>query len=99
MSRGRGPGSKAHYVDNYQHSDEPGIAEHSDVRNQIGSSTASPPYEVVMEINGKNVKMEIDTGAAVSIISSKTQQALFPDATMSTASLTLRSVTSELVPL
>ena len=99
MSRGRGPGSKAHYVDNYQHSDEPGIAEHSDVLNQIGSSTASPPYEVVMEINGKNVKMEIDTGAAVSIISSKTQQALFPDATMSTASLTLRSVMSEPVPL
>ena len=99
MSRGRGPGSKAHYVDNYQHSDEPGIAEHSDVLNQIGSSTASPPYEVVMEINGKNVKMEIDTGAAVSIISSKTQQALFPDVTMSTASLILRSVTSEPVPL
>ena len=52
-----------------------------------------------MEINEKNVKMEIDTGAAVSIISSKTQQALFPDALVSEASLKLRSVTSEPVPL
>ena len=42
MSRGRGPESNAHYVENYQPSDEPGMAEHSDALNQIGSSTASP---------------------------------------------------------
>ena len=43
--------------------------------------------------------MEIDTGAAVSIISSKTQQALFPTATLSNALVKLRSVTSEPVPV
>ena len=58
---------------------------------QIGSSSC-PPYEVVLEINGKNVKMEIDTGAAVSIISRKTQKDLFPVADIKRASLKLHSV-------
>ena len=66
--------------------------------DQIGSSS-SPPYEVVLEINGKNVKMEIDTKAAVSFISSKTQRALFLAANTGKASLKLLSVTSEPVPL
>ena len=67
-------------------------ADDSEFLYLIGSSSSSP-YEVVLEINGKQVKMEIDTGAAVSIISSKTQQALFSTATLSNASLKLRSVT------
>lgn len=32
----------------------------------------SQPYQVVIEINGAAVKMEVDTGAAVTIMSQKT---------------------------
>ena len=70
----------------------------SEFLDQIGLSS-SPPYEVVLEMNGKNVKMEIDTKAAVSIISSKTQKALFLVANIAKASLKLHSLTSEPVPL
>lgn len=55
------------------------------IQMTLFTSTASTPYEVVMEINGQNVQMKIDTGAAVSIFSSKLQQALLPIATISEA--------------
>ena len=45
------------------------------------------------------MKMKIDTGAAVSIISRKTKQALFPAAIISKALLKLSSVTLEPVPM
>ena len=48
-----------------------------------------------MEVNGQELEMEIDTGAAVSVISKETQLALFPEAYLSESTLTLRTYTAE----
>ena len=41
---------------------------------------SSHPIQVTLLINGKQLNMEVDTGAAVSIISERTTKAMFPDA-------------------
>ena len=61
---------------------------------QVGSQT-SPSYEVVVNLNRKPVTMEIDTGAAVSIMSNKTKKALFPSEVLDKPTLNLRTFTSE----
>ena len=61
---------------------------------QVGSQT-SPPYEVVVTLNGKPVTMEIDTGAAVSIMSNKTKKALFPSEVLNKPTLNLHTFMSE----
>ena len=40
------------------------------------------PYMAVLEINGKPLKMEVDTGAAVTLIFQATQKDLFPQAVL-----------------
>ena len=40
------------------------------------------PFKVVLQLDGKPVTMEIDTGATVSVISEKTQKSLFPSAAL-----------------
>ena len=59
------------------------------------SDKPSHPCQVEIEINGAAVKMEVDTGAAVTILSQKTQEALFPSATLSKPTVSLRTYTSE----
>ena len=41
-------------------------------------STTKPPYTVMVKVNQVNLRMEIDTGATVSIISKKTYDSLWP---------------------
>ena len=45
----------------------------------VGCSRVSP-YKATLELEGQPVTMEVDTGAAVSIISQKTHASLFPRA-------------------
>ncbi|KAK3725271.1 hypothetical protein QZH41_010111, partial [Actinostola sp. cb2023] len=40
-------------------------------------SSRSPPYQVNIELNGKDLQMELDTGASLSIISAKTYETLW----------------------
>ena len=42
-------------------------------------STTRKPIVIEMEVNGRQLPMELDTGAAVSLISTTTQSTLFPD--------------------
>lgn len=65
---------------------------------RAGSHT-SPPYEVVVALNGKPVTMEIDTGVAISIISNKTKKALFPSEVLHKPTLNPRTFTSEPIPV
>ena len=58
---------------------------------------AVKPYVAVVEVNGKPLKMEIDTGAAVTLISQKTQRKLFPNAILQKPTLTLRTYTAEAI--
>ena len=62
--------------------------------NSLGTGRVNP-YRAVLELNGKPVPMEIDTGAAVSLISQTTQCALFPDATLVKPGVQLRTYTRE----
>ena len=48
-----------------------------------------------MHINGHPMEMEIDTGAAVSLMSKREQQALFPNWTLRKSERTLRTYTGE----
>ena len=57
------------------------------------------PYLVVVELNGEAVSMEIDTGAAVSLISHSTQTALFPKAVLTRPKVNLRTYTAEPISL
>ena len=57
------------------------------------------PYTVVMELNGQPVSLEIDTGAAVSIISEKAQKKLFPTAALDRADVRLSTYTTKPIPV
>ena len=46
-------------------------------------------------INGMPVEMEVDTGAAVSLMSESQQKALFPSVPLRNSSLTLKNYTGE----
>ena len=60
---------------------------------------ATQPYKAVSEVNGKPLEMEVDMGAAVSIISTQTKKRLFPTLKVWKPSISLRTYTSELIPL
>jgi len=59
------------------------------------SSKTTPPYMVVMEINGQSVTMEIDTGAAVTVMSQECWEARFAGLTLEQPTLCLRTYTAE----
>ena len=53
------------------------------------------PFTTDIEVNGKPITMEIDTGASVSIISKQSQQQLFPAVTVEPSPLALQTYTGE----
>ena len=52
-------------------------------------SRATPPYQVVIEVNGRPITMEIDTGAAVSTMSKETWEKRLSEVSLSKATLRL----------
>ena len=58
---------------------------------------SSHPYKTDIEINGKRVITEIDTGASVSIISVRQQTRIFPDAVIKKSPLQLQTYTGEAI--
>lgn len=48
---------------------------------------------VDVKVNGQKIRFEIDTGAAMSILSQEDQKKLFPDATLRETSTRLRTYT------
>ena len=66
----------------------------------VGSrQSQSHPIVVPVSINGKQLSMEVDTGAAVSILLEKTFQSNFPDAVLKPAAVTLRTYTGQPMPV
>ena len=57
------------------------------------------PITVHLHINGIHLKMEVNTGAAVSIISEQTQKKFFPNALHQRTSIKLRTYTDEAMPV
>ena len=58
-------------------------------------SASSNPISAELEIDGKSVSMEVDTGAAVSIMSGAMFAAYFPDKHLSPSTVTLKTYTGE----
>ena len=68
-----------------------------DVLDQISTLGAerANPYKATLQINGKPVAMQIDTGASVSLISQETQKCLSPTAALAKPEIQLRTYTSD----
>ena len=58
-------------------------------------SRGNHPIVVTMDVNGKRVDMELDTGAARTVMSSEQQQRLLPAAELQESSIVLRTYSSE----
>ena len=56
---------------------------------------ASPPITIDLQIDGKDVCMELDTGAAVSIIGEKKPQEMFPNTKLRRSEMVLKTYTSD----
>lgn len=64
----------------------------------IGKS-ASRPFRTNVLVNGKAISMEIDTGAALSIMSERQQKLLLPDAPIEKSYVRLKTYTGENMPV
>ena len=53
------------------------------------------PLEVDLMLDGKPLRMEVDTGAAVSLVSEKTYQSLFPERCLQPSKVCLRTYSGE----
>ena len=63
------------------------------------SGKSTHPIKVKLEIQGKPVDMEVDAGAAVSIISEETYKKLFPNLNLQKVSIGLKTYTGESIPV
>ena len=75
--------------------DESGSDEDLPIKLVGGRQLKSRPIAVLVSINGKELNMEVDTGAAVSILSEKTFRKIFPNAVLKPAAVTLRTYTGQ----
>ena len=75
-------------------------SEHSDSDLPIHklSIRGTHPIKVKLQIQGKPLSMEVDTGAAVSVVSEDTYKELFFDLPLKRASVCLKTFTGEQIP-
>ena len=59
---------------------------------------SSQPFEVDLLLEGKPLRMEVDTGACVSLVSKQTFQSLFPAQTLRPLKAQLRTYSGEVIP-
>ena len=64
-----------------------------------GKSQHQNPIVVTMEVNGQQIPMEVDTGAAVSLISTTTRAKYFPMSTLEKTSSILTTYTGNQIPV
>ena len=64
----------------------------------LGASRTTP-IQVDVSVNGVPVTMEVDTGAAVSVMLCRQQEELFPAAELQPSRISLRTYTAESVPV
>ena len=60
---------------------------------------SSAPIEVDVTANGRKLTMEVDTGAALSIISQATKELVFPDLPLHSSKVMLKTYTGEHMPV
>ena len=65
----------------------------------VGKSSTTKPIRVEVQISGKPLSMEVDTGAAVSLISYKRLKQVLPRIKIRKTTVVLRTYTSEVIPV
>ena len=63
--------------------------------HQMGKPSATHPITLEMSVDDKTLHMELDTGAAVSIISKKMHRKLFGDIPLQRSPIALKTYTGE----
>ena len=61
----------------------------------VGEASGSRTIQVEVKVNGKPLVMEVDTGAAVSLLSEEAMKTHFPDAQLQPSTALLRTYTGE----
>ena len=65
----------------------------------IKSSKKSKSYSTKLEVDGKSLQMEIDTGASLTLVSEQTFRSLWPNSTLNGSRITLSSYGGESIPV
>ncbi len=65
----------------------------------INSSKKTKPFTAKLEVDGKLVPMEIDTGASLTLMSEQIFRNQWPTATLATSTVTLHSYSGESIPV
>ena len=76
-----------------------GVAEEDELPLFVLGAGRTTPIQVDVFVNGVPVTMEVDTCAAVSVMSRRQQEELFPDAELQPSRISLRTYTAESVPV
>lgn len=76
-------------------SEDPNPLEDIALCNVHQAGSAAPPIHVTMQVNGKSLQLEVDTGAAVSVVAERTYKTIFPDEKLWKSGITLRTYTGE----
>lgn len=65
----------------------------------VESSGTVPPFFAILEVAGKSLRMELDTGASVSIMGEKAFHGRFPELTIEPSDVVLRSYCGKVTPV
>ncbi len=84
---------KTHRMQNADQSSEESSEEDFKIHNM--SKRSPDPIIVQLQLNGKSLDMEVDTGAALSVISETTRLEVFPNDTLHPSNLILKTYTDE----
>ena len=67
--------------------------------HQLTENSGSNPIELNVDVQGETISMELDTGAAVSLISEKTYNQFFSDVSLKKSTVKLKSYSGEDIPV
>ena len=90
------PKEMTKWVDTHDSAED---TEESDIEVYSVGNCSSHPILVEVQVDGRELTMEVDTGAAVSVISEQRLKKVLPDAEIKATNVKLRTYTAERIPL
>ena len=98
-SKPKGGGQRKRNPHTVKHVQEDDDSEDESPLYHIGSREDTHPIKLMVQIEGHQVEMELDTGAAVSLMSEKTFKELWPEKKLSPTKCRLVSYSKEPIPV
>ena len=95
----KGPSSKRKEKTKWVDKDQSDEDSEASVGVHMVGKSSTKPIRVEVRINGKPLSMEVDTGAAVSLISYKRLKRVLPRIKIKKTTVVLRTYTSEIIPV